>query len=343
MDSERQVLAMQYTSENEFMVAIEMITYNHEKYIAQAIESVLMQKTNFNYKLIICEDCSTDNTAQICLKYKEKYPDKIDLHLNEKNLGVYLNAKKLHELSFTSNAKYIAMLDGDDYWCDENKLEKQVSFLEKNTAYSLCFHAVYEQSGDLKKPSDHNISNKEETFDCVQLARYNFISTPTVVFRNGLFENLPRWFFSSPAGDYVLHMLNSRRGPIKYFPDLMAVYRKHTGGIWSPQTQKTSSEKWIRLLDNLITEDFSPEVIHELKSQRRYTINGYLKFFLEEGNEKEFLHKMEEFSNSDSLIKEEWLNTYYLKYINELKQGKAYRLAQKLASLKNLVMKGTSN
>src|SRR5687767_7269280 len=95
MDSERQGLAMQYTNEIDFIVAIEMITYNHEKYIAQAIESVLIQKTNFNYKLIICEDCSTDNTAKICAEYKEKYPDKIDLYLNEKNLGVKLNAQRL--------------------------------------------------------------------------------------------------------------------------------------------------------------------------------------------------------------------------------------------------------
>jgi glycosyltransferase involved in cell wall biosynthesis len=320
-------------------VAIEIATYNHEKYIGQTIESVLNQKTTFDFKLIICEDCSTDNTAKICAAYKSKYPDKIDLYLNETNTGVLPNAIKLHKLSLGSHAKYIAMLDGDDYWCDKNKLQKQVNFLEKNTDYSLCFHAVYEQSGDLKNPSVHNISRKEETFDCVQLARYNFISTPTVVFRNGLFKSLPSWFSSSPAGDYVLHMLNSRKGPIKYFPDLMAVYRKHTGGIWSPQTQKINSEKWIRLLDNLIMEDFSAEVIHELKSQRRYTINSYLKFFLEEGNEKEFLHKMEEFSESDPLIKEEWLSTYYLKYINELKQAKTYRLAQKLASLKNLVKK----
>lgn len=123
----------------EPLVVIEIATYNHEKYIAQAIESILMQQVDFNYRIIICEDGSTDRTPQICQAYKDRYPDKIDLYLNEVNKGVKINARKLHQLSLRSGAKYIAMLDGDDYWTDPGKLQRQVDFLESHPAYSVCW------------------------------------------------------------------------------------------------------------------------------------------------------------------------------------------------------------
>lgn len=111
-----------------------MITYNHEKYIIQAIEGVLMQKTSFPIKLVIGEDCSTDNTRRICIEYKEKYPEKIELLLPEKNLGMipnFINTLK------ACTGKYIALCDGDDYWTDPNKLQKQVDFLEKNKTVDI--------------------------------------------------------------------------------------------------------------------------------------------------------------------------------------------------------------
>ena len=122
---------------NNYMVDIPMCTYNHEKYIAQTIESILMQKTDFKIRLFIGEDCSIDNTRKIVKQYAEKYPDIIFPVYHNENIGAVRNSEILLK---KCTAKYIALLDGDDYWTDPYKLQKQVDFLEKNPEYSLCSH-----------------------------------------------------------------------------------------------------------------------------------------------------------------------------------------------------------
>lgn len=331
---ERQDLDMQYTNKSELMVAVEMITYNHQDYIKQAIESVLMQKTNFRYKIIICEDCSTDNTAKICQRYKDRFPDKIDLHLSKKNLGVELNSEKLHNESFSSGAKYIACLEGDDYWTDTNKLQNQVDFLEANTDYAISFHRVYELvQGKSRVISTLNTSEQEETYTVEDLAKENFIHTPSVVFRNGLI-NLPEWFYDSPVGDYPIHMLNARHGKIKYFPQPMAVYRRHSGGIWSLQIRKTQFQKWIKVLDFLLTEDFTPVVKDLLLNQKKKIYTNYLQNIFD-SDRKVFLNKLETIFVNDKDLAKQWLIDIYPKMIDDIKQSKSYRLARKLSYLKN--------
>ena len=131
-------------------VSVCMVTYNHEKYIAQAIESVLMQKTNFDYELVIGEDCSTDKTKKIIIKYQKRYPKIIRIILNKKNLGAGLNFVQILE---ACKGEYIALLDGDDYWTDPVKLQKQVDFLDNNPYYSISSHNVYViQEGSKDKP-----------------------------------------------------------------------------------------------------------------------------------------------------------------------------------------------
>ena len=130
---------------SSILVNIVMVTYNHRNYIEQAIESALMQKASFKYKLIIGEDFSTDGTREIVKRYADKYPDKIIPIFQQKNIGGRLN---FIEVINKSTAKYIAILEGDDYWTDKYKLQKQVNFLENNFDCSCCFHAakrVYEK------------------------------------------------------------------------------------------------------------------------------------------------------------------------------------------------------
>ena len=124
---------------NDIMVSVCMITFNHEKYIIQAIEGVMMQQTTFPIELIIGEDCSTDNTRKICLEYKANYPELITLRLPESNLGIM---KNFTETMYAANGKYIALCEGDDYWTDQYKLQKQVDFMEFNPEYCLSFHKV---------------------------------------------------------------------------------------------------------------------------------------------------------------------------------------------------------
>ena len=108
-------------------VSVFMITYNHEKYIAEALDSILMQKTDFDFDIVIGEDCSTDATRRIVLEYSRKYPDKIKLLLHNVNVGFISNMMYVLE---ACTGKYVAMCEGDDYWTDPFKLQKQVDFLE---------------------------------------------------------------------------------------------------------------------------------------------------------------------------------------------------------------------
>lgn len=132
------------------MVSIIVLTYNHEKYISQALESILMQKVDFDYEILIGDDCSTDRTSEILKEYQEKYPDKIYLRLRHKNIGA---AKNAYELYNNAIGKYLAHLDGDDYWTNEKKLQLQVDFLEKNVNYIGCSHRcnIVDEDGNFIK------------------------------------------------------------------------------------------------------------------------------------------------------------------------------------------------
>lgn len=217
-------------------VSCHVITYNHVNYIQKCIDGILMQKTDFDFEIIIGDDVSTDGTREIVKEYATRYPDLIKLNLRQKR-GTGIPGKE----NFVSTlemctGEYISLCDGDDYWTDPLKLQKQVGFLEENRDYSTIFHKVREI--DLSGiPTDNILDNPEveKTYTLEDLANGNFIHTPSVVFRRN-FEKLPSWFVYAPVGDYPLHMLNAQYGLIKYLPEEMASYRIGAG-IWSSQNR----------------------------------------------------------------------------------------------------------
>lgn len=224
-------------SKSKPKVAVFMVTYNHAPFIQQAIEGVLMQQTDFPVKLFIGEDCSTDGTWEQCLHYKEKYPDRIELLLSEKNIGGVANAQRVYPACF-AYGDYTAMCEGDDYWTDPHKLQKQIDFLEANPDFAICFHnteIIYEDGS--REPHLFNSSQSEvTTFE--DLAGGNYIQTVSCVYRNGLFGDFPAWSSSLALGDWSLHLLNAQYGKIKFIDEVMAVYRVHGGGAWSMQDWK---------------------------------------------------------------------------------------------------------
>lgn len=218
------------------VVSVCMITYNHEKFIAQAIESVLMQKTNFDFELVIGEDFSIDRTREICISYKRKYPEKINLILNEKNLGMIPNfINTIHQCK----GEYIALLEGDDFWTDPYKLQKQVDFLESNTEFSACAHqseTIYDFKIEQKKQFYKNNINKTVLYTKDLLIKIPF-HISSIVF------NQERIDISTISDyklfrDHPLFIILSTLGPIKVFPYVMSVYRKNKGGV-SERTNPT--------------------------------------------------------------------------------------------------------
>ena len=226
------------------LLSVCLITYNHENYIRQAIEGVLMQKVNFNWELIIAEDCSTDKTRDIILEYKKKHPDFIKLILQEKNVGP---AKNWMDLITKPNSKYIAYFEGDDYWTDPLKLQKQVDFLEANADYVMCFHQVKikKKDGSIVKDFITNVPDKHENI--IDLATNgNYIHTPSVVYRN-ILTSFPFEFYLSSIGDFFLYMLLAEHGKLKYLKKEMAIYRYGTGTL-SSNNNLLLAKRWANCL-----------------------------------------------------------------------------------------------
>lgn len=230
-------------------VSVLMITYNHANYIKQAIESILNQETEFDLELIITNDNSPDNTDEIVNDIIKTNPkgNLIKYFKHEKNLGMMPN------FLFTlqkATGKYVALCEGDDYWSDHNKLQKQLSFLENNPDYSICFHNVNVLENGILK--DNNIKTDiAETTTILDLANANYIHTPSAVYRNNLFEKFPDYFIKAPVGDYFLHLLNAKYGKIKYFSKNMAVYRIHNTSYWSSKEQLERENIWIDFIENI--------------------------------------------------------------------------------------------
>lgn len=214
------------------------ITYNHEKFLAQAIESVLMQETNFSVELVIGEDCSTDSTRQIALDYQRRYPDRIRLLLPETNLGVMGNFLGTLE---ACTGTYIALLEGDDYWTSPHKLQRQVDILGSHPGCNTCIHDA-EEFMDNKSIPPRLFSEKfstilpatEHEFTQGDIALHGwFIPTASMAFRRTALFPIPAWVKEAFSGDYSLHLLLTRTGNIYYLPEVMSRYRLHAGGIMS--------------------------------------------------------------------------------------------------------------
>ncbi len=209
-------------------VSIFVLTYNQELFIAQTIESILMQKTNFNYQLVIGEDSSTDTTRQICVKYKNKFPAKIKLlpSLN-KNIGLIANYMRTIK---ACDGKYVAICDGDDYWIDTLKLQKQVDFLESNPDYNIIGTNYIKLFKDNRLVEDKKY-RKKQVYEFEDLIFNNLIPSVTALFRNILQnDSLPNWILNFPYGDWPTYLwVLKNGGKIHFLEDVTAVYRMEIG------------------------------------------------------------------------------------------------------------------
>ena len=212
------------------MVAVYMICYNCEAYIAQAIEGVLNQQADFAIKLFIGDDASTDGTSSICKMYQARFPQHIELLLHPANIGAVNNAKAVYEACLSSGARYIAMCEGDDYWTDPLKLQKQVNLLEANPQFALCFHEIMQLQEDTKEIKEFYSYTKElyNTSDVIRLG--TFIATPSIVFKAEYLQ-FPSWYFRTSFGDTALILMISLGGDIILIREKMGVYRKHEKGM----------------------------------------------------------------------------------------------------------------
>jgi len=217
-------------------VSILCIVYNHVKFIRHALDGLVMQKTNFPFEVIVHDDASTDGTTDIIREYEQKYPDIIKPIYQTENQwqrGVKIGQKFIFP---RIRGKYVTMNEADDYYIDENKLQKQVDFLDSHPECSMCFHPVKVIWDDNREPekifpsADYIWHKKILTLQ--DLLKHNFIQTNSVMYR--WYDVSTEWPKCSilPA-DYMLHLLHAQYGKIGFIPDVMSVYRRNAGGIWA--------------------------------------------------------------------------------------------------------------
>nr|WP_281613905.1 glycosyltransferase [Flammeovirga sp. SubArs3] len=228
-----------------------MITYNHEMYIAEAIEGIIMQKTTFPIRLVIGEDGSSDNTRKICEEYKNKYPELIELLPFEGNLGMMANFIKTLK---ACKGKYIALCEGDDYWTDSLKLQKQIDFLTLNDKYSICFHKVQRiLDGNPLNGTSHDLLRQKE-YNSKEILENFIVPTASVVFKNnnnGVFK--PLLDNRVIHGDIILWLSLLQYGKAFCLEENMAVYRLQENSVTrkplSPTLYKATTKHFEYLLE----------------------------------------------------------------------------------------------
>lgn len=221
---------------NSPLVAVFMVTYNHEQYISEAIESVLSQETTFDFQLFIGDDASTDKTVEVCSNYLSKYPERITLFRRESNRGVFENANLLFQECLASGAKYIAMLEGDDFWNSCVKLQSQIDLLEKNQDVAGAYHNTYYLYPDgAMKPMKESVPELMELGNVI--SKYSPFHTSSFVFRSKHFSR-PSWFKMIDSVDLAMYVWHAQFGKFQGINQCMSVYRLHQSSLTAGQSQK---------------------------------------------------------------------------------------------------------
>jgi len=249
-------------------VSVCMTVYNQERYIAEAIEGVIYQTTGFPFELVIGEDHSTDGTLAVCQQYVKTHSKLIRLHPRPRNLGV---ARNQAQTWAECQGDYIAMLDGDDFWCSPLKLQTQAKFLDNNPSFSMCFTKCNLLSDT---PNRHDRwpyrDNLKGTLTISDILRHNLIANCSVMYRRAI-RQYPEWIAALPYCDIALHSLHSMGGPIGYIPELMATYRLHEGSHFESLSFFERVEYSIQMytaLANNLPQPYSAEAMQMLLMMR---------------------------------------------------------------------------
>lgn len=241
----------------KILLSICFITYNHERFAGDALNGFASQKVNFPIEIIIYDDFSTDATRDLLKEFKETSPFPVTLLFPCENK--YSKGERIFPKTFeVAQGKYLALCEGDDYWTDPLKLQKQVDFMEANDDYNICFHSVLIYNEELKEISADTITRKVlETTDSRDLAKGNYIHTPSVVLRNNF--TIPTWFIDVFIGDWSLYMLQIKDKKIKRLDETMAVYRIHSNSLWSSKPMPERINNTIKSME-LVLENVETTV-----------------------------------------------------------------------------------
>lgn len=273
------------------LLSVCLITYNHVNYIKEAIDGVLMQKVNFSWEFIIADDCSTDGTREVLIEYKQKHPHLIRLILQEKNVGP---AKNWFDLINAPTGKYVAYFEGDDFWTDPYKLQKQVDHLEEHSNIVGCFSDTYvvNETGNILHDAIPEVYKREIPID--EVGDF-WMPTVSVCLRTKSFAELINYdvFINVVNGDMFIYYLMAQRGNFAYVQTIPSHYRQHSNGIWTRvsiiERYKRNIETDYKIFDSLrpanrkyiiprFRANYSWQLNHYKKNEHISAIVGFLKY-----------------------------------------------------------------
>jgi len=222
------------------LISVWVITYNHADFIEKCLDSILGQEIDYPFEICLGEDESTDGTREICREYEAKYPNIIRLFLRDRNDPRRAGCAGAWQFNFLETfkacwGKYVALCDGDDFWSDPKKLQKQVDYLEQHPECSGCFHKIGQVSekGRIIHADMGYPPRREEFYSLDDLLRYsNLFPLFSVVFRNHA-KVAPEWIRQAPLGDMIVHAGNLQRGDYGFVDEVMGFHRIHEGGLFS--------------------------------------------------------------------------------------------------------------
>lgn len=211
-------------------VSAVIITYNHESSLPTAVDSALMQAADFDFEVVVAEDCSTDGTRRVAQDLARRNPDKVIALCRDKNLGA--NGNFMEALKHC-RGEYVALLEGDDRWTHPRKLQRQAGFLDMHRDCSMCCHAVNYVHDDGSEPprrfpeGGKSQSSLEDILDGANFHTCSFM------FRRALLPSPPDWLRTLWIGDWPVLMLLAEKGDVGFIDEVMAEYRIHPAGVWS--------------------------------------------------------------------------------------------------------------
>ena len=235
--------------QGDMMVSITCVAFNHEKYIETTLNSFLEQETTFPFEIIVNDDVSTDKTVEILKAYEKKFPSIVKpVYQTENQFSQGVNTMAI--LFPFVKGRYVAFCDGDDFWCDKEKLQIQVNEMEKHPEVDLSFHPSYKLVGDQRVEVLAKRSDRNEIFPVERsiLGQGDFTETGAMMFTRSLLDSLPEWFKTSIPGDYISEIMGAERGGSLYIDRCMSVYRSGVETGWTESEFKKGGEARKKIL-----------------------------------------------------------------------------------------------
>ena len=307
------------------IVSVTVKTYQHAEYLEKCLESILMQQTQFPFEIIIGEDDSIDGTKEICIEYARKYPEIIRLFLRSRKDVIHLGDQPTGIFNALANlsaacGKYVADCDGDDYWTDPLKLQKQYDYMHSNPNVTFCFHAakyVYlnnDKEDKIKRASKCNTIFKIED---IILGGGGFFTTNSIFYKKDVMADIPHWLFKAPSFDYPLALLCANEGLVGYIDEVMCVHLVGTTGSWHQRIEDDINYKLVHLKETIkMLDNYDSYTNYHYSKVIRKQINKKVETFILDSAEVKVSEKLSiafALNQLPFLLRYSILSRYYLK------------------------------